>query len=229
MTIILIGYLSLVGCNKNQDSEIANYKLQIKNLTDDYNEAQNDIDILVQEKQLLSEESINLIKSLENKTREYNVLKETTSLKYDNKKIITYEEFNNLVMSRFSAIVKLRHEKEDDLETIYAISSEHTTDQGWYILKGDLFEIELLGYSSAKEVKFYYTKLETCMGERLLFEDTSPDDGWIYSTDGIGEIFEASEKTNMNWPSTYIIYAEVKLANGKIKRTSALPLYNVIE
>jgi hypothetical protein len=201
LIFILIGCITLVGCNNKE----------LENLTSQYNEAQEE-NILLKDK----------IVRLENQNIK---LKETINLN----KIISRKEYFNLIMSRFAAMARLLHEDIESLENTYSIISNHTIEEEWYILREKSFEIELLGYESAEEVTFYYTKLETDMGPRLLFHDINSNNGWIYKTDNINEIFDSSKESNTNWPATYILYAEVKLSDGKIKQTAVMPIYYITD
>lgn len=201
LIFILIGCFSLVGCSNKE----------LENLTSQYNEAQEENTLL--KDKIVSLESQNI------------KLKETISLN----KIISKKEFFNLIMSRFAAMARLLYEDIDSLENTYSIISKHTTEEEWYILREKTFEIELLGYESAEEVTFYYTKLETDMGQRLLFRDTNSNNGWIYKTDNINEIFDSSKESYTNWPATYVLYAEAKFADGKIKQTAVMPIYYITD
>lgn len=243
--ILIIAVLILVLLIRSISSELNEVQVDIADISEKLSDSQNTIEILEGEKNdltrinkdlsfdkdsLLSENELLKQDKLEEEAK-HEVQLEKIIKRYSDKKTMTYQDFYNLVMSRFAAIIKLQQFEINNgyknPEDIYSINTEYTFDQGWYLISGEEFEIELHGYETAKEVRFIYTKLETDMGPILLDIDTESSDGWKYSTGIIGEIFEASKIDYTTWPSTYIIYAEVVMNDGKVIYTPVLPVYNV--
>lgn len=243
---ILILFVSKISTELNEaKDDITETQEDITDTTEKLSTSRNTIEILESEKSdltianndlsienntLLSENELLKQDKLEEESKHSERLEEIIK-SYSDKKTMTYQEFYNLVMGRFAAIIKLQQFERNNgylnPDNIYSINTEYTLEQGWYLVSGDEFEIELHGYETAKEVHFIYTKLETDMGPILLYKDTESSDGWKYSTSKIGEILEASEIDYTTWPPTYIIYAEIVMSDDEVINAPVLPIYNV--
>jgi len=114
-----------------------------------------------------------------------------------------------------------------NLENIYRIHSNHEIKDDWYVIKDDYFHIELLQYENAKKVDFYTLRLESDEGKNLVFSDTDPTDGWIYTNNDISKIINKHKVSgNGTFEPYFVIYAEVTLEDGSVIKTSKLPIYN---
>ncbi len=115
-----------------------------------------------------------------------------------------------------------------NLENIYKIHSTYEIKDDWYVIKDDYFQIELLQYENAKKVDFYTQRLESGEGKNLVFSDTDPTNGWIYTNDTISKIIDKQKdyKNGSTFEPFFIIYAEVTLEDGNVISTSKLPIYN---
>ena len=138
----------------------------------------------------------------------------------------------SIEMVRWSAMARLDDYSHSfyNLENIYKVHSNYDIQDDWYVIQDDYFEIELLQYENAKRVDFYTFRQESDEGINLVFSDTDPTDGWIYTNSDIGKIIN---KHNYNYYSNgatfepyFVIYAEVTLEDGSVVRTPKLPIYN---
>ena len=113
------------------------------------------------------------------------------------------------------------------LDSVYKIHSNYEMKDDWYVITDDFFQIELLQYENAKKVDFYTLRQESDEGINLVFSDTDPTDGWIYTNDTISKIISKHDYRNgFTYEPYFVIYAEVTLEDGSVIRTSKLPIYN---
>lgn len=131
----------------------------------------------------------------------------------------------SLGMVRWSSIARLDNYNHSfyNLENIYKIHSNYEIKDDWYVIKDDYFQIELLQYENAKKVDFYTLRQESDEGINLVFSDIDPTDGWLYTNETISKIIN---KRNSKFDPYFVIYAEVTLEDGRVIRTSKLPIYN---
>ncbi len=136
----------------------------------------------------------------------------------------------SLEMVRWSSIARLDdyNHSFSNLENIYKIHSNYEIKDDWYVIKDDYFQIELLQYENAKKVDFYTQRLESGEGKNLVFSDTDPTNGWIYTNDTISKFIDKQKNltNDIIFEPFFIIYAEVTLEDGNVIRTSKLPIYN---
>lgn len=180
-----------------------------------------------EEKDLLTKEIVKLQELISGKDKEINNLKDSISKIRAEKN----ELKESLKMSRFSSYSRLNdyNDSFDNLIDVYKISSNYTIKDDWYVLNGDYFDIELLGYENAKKVDFYTLRMESGEGPILLFSDNDSSDGWVFKYDNVSEIIDKQIKAspgNFSYVPYFLIYTEVTLENGNIIRTSKLPVYN---
>ena len=136
----------------------------------------------------------------------------------------------SLGMVRWSSIARLDDYSHSfyNLENIYKIHSNYEIKDDWYVIADDFFQIELLQYENAKKVDFYTLRQESDEGINLVFSDTDPTDGWIYTNDTISKIISKKHDygNRFTYDPYFVIYAEVTLEDGSVIRTSKLPIYN---
>lgn len=179
-----------------------------------------ELDTINEEKELLTNEVLQLKKLISEKDEVINRLKtESTELK------------DSLVMVRFSSYSRLNdyNNSFDDLEKIYKIHSKYEIKDDWYVINDDYFQIELLEYENAKKVDFYILRMESHGDPILVFTDTDYSDGWIYTNDNISEIINKHKQAtsrSLAYVPYFIIYTEVTLEDGNVIRASKLPIYN---
>lgn len=186
-----------------------------------------DIDSFNAEKELLTNEIIELQEVISKKDEEINNLKDKISK-------ITIEKselIESLKMVRFSSYSRLTdyNDSFDNLKNVYKIDSNHTIRDDWYVINDDYFKIELLGYEDAKKVDFYILRMESGEGDILIFSDEDHSDGWVYKTDNISEIINKHIKRNPRgflYKPYFVLYTEVSLKEGTTVITSRLPIYN---
>ncbi len=197
---------------------------------DEYNEMNLSLDkikgrfSLNADKELLSEEIIDLKTKISKKDEEINRLRKVISGKDAELK----ELGGSLNMVRFSSYARLNdyHSSFDNLGEIYRINSKYEIKDDWYLINDDYFEIELLEYEDASQVDFYTLRLESGEGAVLNFSDTDYSDGWMYTNDSIGKIIEKHNSSRgFSYEPYFVIYAEVTLEDGNIMRTPKLPVY----
>ena len=175
----------------------------------------------------LTEEKLELKESLDKKDNEIAKLEGLTLKKND----VIKELKESLEMVRFSSYARQDDYKDifSYLEKSYKIHSDYEIIDEWYVINDDYFEIELLGYEDAIKVDFYTLRLESGEGEILVYSDTDNTDGWRYINDNISEIIDKQEEKNnggFSYKPYFVIYTQVTLTDGKIIRTSKLPIYN---
>lgn len=180
-----------------------------------------------EEKEQLTNEILELNKLISEKNEEINLLKEINS----NKTTELRELTESLEMVRASSYFRLDDYNDSfyNLKNIYKINSKYVIKDDWYVINDDYFQIELLEYESAVKVDFYTLRMESDQGPILVFTDTDPTDGWIYTNDNISEIINKHMKplsSGLSYEPYFLIYTEVKLENGNVIRTSKLPIYN---
>lgn len=187
----------------------------------------NDSVTFKEEKELLSNEILELKRLNSEKDEEIKLLKEsnqseTTKLS---------EQKTSLEMIRWSSIARLNDYKDtfDNLTNIYKLHSEHTIKDDWYVINDDYFQLELLKYENATNVDFYTFRLESDQGPNLVFTDTDYTDGWKYTNETIGNIInkqKGSDSQGISYEPFFLIYTEVTLKDGSVIKTPNLPIYN---
>lgn len=183
-----------------------------------------ELDSSTAENEELANEISHLKELVAEKEKEISYLEEVYSKKINELAAAT----KTIEMVRWSAIARLvDYEKSFyALEDIYKIHSDHEVKNDWYEIKNNYFEIELLGYENAKKVDFYTLRLESGEGINLLFSDTDPEDGWVYTNVKISEIINKHEfHKNYSIVPYFVLYTEVTLEDGSVVRTSNLPIY----
>lgn len=182
-----------------------------------------EVDTFNAEKEQLANEILELKNLISEKDEKISNLEKVNS----ERKTELYELKDSLNMVRFSASARLDDYNDtfNNLQNTYKINSDYVIKDDWYVINYDYFQIELLEYENAVKVDFYTVKLETDQGPMLAFTDTDPTDGWIYTDDDIGEIRSKHLTNSVLVDSYFIIYAEVTLKDGKIIRTSKLPIH----
>lgn len=179
------------------------------------------------EKEPLTQEIIELNEIIAEKNEEINRLKKLNS----NKMTEIKELRESIEMVRFSAYARV-DDSFDNLKNIYNISSKHMIKDDWYVIQENYFDIELLGYEHAEQVDFYYLRLESDEGEKLIYSDTAAEDGWKFISDNIGEIINKHKQSSsggFSYEPYYVIFMEVTLNDGDVVRTPKLPIYRYDE
>lgn len=184
------------------------------------------VDSLNEELEQLTDEMVKLQGLISEKDEEILQLKERISE-------ITVERdelMESIEMVRFSSYARLNdyNDSFDNLNRIYHIKSPNIIRDDWYIVSGDYFEMELLGYEDAKKVDFYLIRLESGEGPILVFTDKDNTDGWIYVEKNINELMNkhSSSLGDFTYQPYFVIYTEVILEDGNKIITSKLPIYN---
>lgn len=134
----------------------------------------------------------------------------------------------SIIMIKFSEQARFDdYNSFDNLENIYKINSKYIIKDDWYVVQEDYFELELLGYENAKKVDFYILKLESDVGERLIFTDIDNKDGWKYINDDISKVIEKHRKLSSEifYGPHFVMYTEVTLNDGNVIKTPRLPIY----
>lgn len=180
-----------------------------------------------EEKEILSNENLELKKIISEKDKEIDRLRKDNS----NKMNELAELKESIDMIRFSSYVRLDdyNHSFNNLKNIYNINSNYLIKDDWYVISEDFFQIELLGYENAKKVDFYTLRMESDQGPMLLFTDTDPTDGWIYTNDNISEVINKHKiplQRGFTYEPYFIMYTEVTLGDGNVIKTSKLPIYN---
>lgn len=187
----------------------------------------NDLETFKEEKELLTNENLELRRLISEKDEEIKLLKEGNL----NETAKLSELRNSLEMVRWSSIARLNdfNNTFDNLINIYKIHSEHAIKDNWYVINDDYFQIELLNYENAKKVDFYTFRLESDEGPNLVFTDTDHTDGWKYTNETIGNIInkqKGPDTQGISYESYFLMYSEVTLKDGSVIKTSNLPIYN---
>lgn len=154
--------------------------------------------------------------------------------KFTEKKIISKEDYFDMVMRNFAYLTRLSSERSWDqgsvtLEKTYKFHSDYEIMYEWFVLKENYLDLELLGFEDAKQVEFYYYKLETCMDGTLLGLDTDATDGWHLQYDKLNDLLWQYELDFELWPPTYVIYAKVTDADDQVITLPYIPLFMMIE
>lgn len=186
----------------------------------------NDLDTFNEEKKLLTNDILELKKLVYEKDDEISRLEKLNS----NNRIELRELEESLKMVRASAYLRLDDYTHTfhNLQNIYKINSKHLIKDDWYVISGDYFQIELLDYKDAVKVEFYTLRMESDQGPMLAFTDTDPIDGWIYINDDISQIINKHTQSlgGFSYEPYFSIYTEVTFKDGKVIKTSKLPIYN---
>lgn len=185
-----------------------------------------DLDAFNEEKKLLTNNVLELKKLLSEKDDEISRLEKLNS----NKTIELKELEESLKMVSASANLRLYDYTYTfhNLQNIYKINSENLIKDDWYVISGDYFQIELLDYKDAAKVEFYTLRTESDQGPILVFTDTDPTDGWVYTNDDISQIINKHTQSSGGFSHEpyFLIYTEATLKDGKVIKTSKLPIYN---
>lgn len=136
----------------------------------------------------------------------------------------------SIQMIRFSAMSRMSSYSETfmNLEYQYLIHTDYEIVDDWYVIDSDDFRIELLDYDTAKEVRFYSLRMESDQGPMLMHMDNDPNDGWVYSSEDIGEFINqqsAVRSGGISFVAYFVIYAEVVLEDDTVIKTPKLPIY----
>lgn len=184
------------------------------------------VDSLNEELEQLTDEMVKLQGLISEKDEEILQLKERISEITDERD----ELMESIEMVRFSSYARLNdyNDSFDNLNRIYHIKSPNIIRDDWYIVSGDYFEMELLGYEDANKVDFYLIRLESDEGPILVFTDKDNTDGWIYVEKNINELMNkhSSSLGDFTYQPYFVIYTEVTLRDGNKIVTSKLPIYN---
>ncbi|SOC44541.1 hypothetical protein [Ureibacillus acetophenoni] len=184
-----------------------------------------ELDTTHAENEQLSNENSQLKELIAKKDVEISSLKELYSTKISELSVAT----KSLEMVRWSAMARLDDYNQSfyALEEIYKIHSNHEVKDDWYVINDDYFEIELLSYENAKKVDFYSLRMESDEGINLVYSDTDPSDGWVYTNEEIGKIINKHKiKADSTFEPYFVLFTEVTLGDGSVVRTSKLPIYN---
>ena len=186
------------------------------------------LNIIEEENEQLSNEIIKLEELITEKDARIKQLEKLNSNK--NEEIKDLNETINMVRASSYARLDDYEDIFDYLEKKYKIHSEYKIKDDWYVINEDFFQIELLGYENAAKVDFYTLRVESGEGPILVFTDTDATDGWTYTNDNIGQIIEKHKKPlvigGFSYAANFVIYTEVTLKDGKVIKTSKLPIYN---
>ncbi|MFA5524630.1 MAG: hypothetical protein WDA24_09775 [Tissierellales bacterium] len=181
-----------------------------------------------EEKEILSNEILELKRIISEKDEEIDRLKKANSNKM-NELAELKESIDMIGFSYYARLDDYNH-SFNNLKKIYNISSNYLIKDDWYVISEDFFQIELLGYENAKKVDFYALRMESDQGQMLLFTDTDPTDGWKYTDDNISEAINKQKKPlssgGFSYEPYFVIYTEVTLEDGNVIKTSKLPIYN---
>lgn len=66
-------------------------------------------------------------------------------------------------------------------------------------------------------------------GEILVFTDTKPTDGWIYTNETISDIINKQmdrDSNGFSFEPYFLLYTEVTLKDGSVIKTPSVPIYN---
>lgn len=172
----------------------------------------NELDTLHEEKELLTNEILNLKKLIADKDEEINFL---------GNKIAELSEPNSFSLEEYN-------HSFDNLQEIYKIDSKYLIKDEWYVINEDYFYLELLEFENAKKVNFNVVRLESDQPVNLVFTDTDSTDGWVYTTDHISKIIDKHKMLSGSgtYEPYFIIYTEVTLQDGNVIKTPNLPIYN---
>lgn len=195
----------------------------------------DDLEVFNEEKELLTNEILELKEQISEKDEEILKLKGINKNVFSNKVDELRELTESLEMVRFSAYSRLNdyNDSFDNLKNVYKIESKHVIKDDWYVISDDYFQIELSGYENAKKVEFYTLRMESGEGTLLVFEDTDPTDGWIYINHKVSDIINKQivnktsnpHSTGFTYEPCFVIYTDVTMENGNVLRTSKLPIY----
>lgn len=184
------------------------------------------LDVFKEEKEHLTNEILELESIISKKDKEISHLEKTNS---DYRAKIS-ELSKSQDMIKFSSYARLNDYNDtfENLRTIYKIDSNYMIKDDWYIINGDNFQIELLGYEKALKVDFYTLRMESDQGPILVFSDTDHTNGWVYTNDDISEIINKhrSMSGGFTYEPYFLIYAEVKQEDESVLKTPKLPIYN---
>lgn len=188
----------------------------------------NEVNVIDEEIEQLSNEIIELEDLISEKDARIKQLESLNS----NKNIEIKELKETINMVKASAYARMDDYEDifSYLEKKYKIHSKYEITDEWYVINEDYFKIELLGYEDAVKVDFYTLRMDSGEGPILAFTDIDPTDSWIYTDDNISEIINKHNKPlvtgGFSYEPTFLIYTEVTLKDGKLIRTSKLPIYN---
>jgi len=233
IAIVLLGLVSLVLAIMlyQQNIKSEEVRQELSRFSEINKELQDKIDEYEQETRDLNDQFLLAEKEHKESIEKHSNLLKKQREDLAEKKVFTKEEFFKMVMERFSYQIRLGADTYNSnvevLEDIYKISTDYNIENQWFLLNDDSFEIELLGYEDAKEVSFYYDKLETCLVDALLVTDSDSSDGWTFKHDAISDVFGTYTLDYDMWPPTYILYAKITMKDGQVITSQVLPLYNV--
>lgn len=202
--LLILTLLLISGCSNSSNAESDNIHAENKQLTIENSQLK---EIIVK------------------KDEEISSLAELNSIKINELSLAT----KTIEMVRWSAMARLDDYDQSfyALDRIYKIHSNHDIKDDWYMINDDNFEIELLGYEKAKKVDFYTLRMESDEGINLIFTDTDPSDGWVYTNDDISKIINKHQiKANSTFEPYFVLFTEVTLEDGDVVRTPKLPIYN---
>jgi hypothetical protein len=186
----------------------------------------NDLVSFKEEKEVLTNEILELKRLISEKDEEIKLLKEGKL--NDTAKLSELTE--SLEMVRWSSIARLDdYNTFANLTNTYRIHSVHSIRDEWYVINDDNFEIELLNYENAKKVAFYIIRLESEQGSNPVFTDTDHTDGWRYTNENIAEIINKQKGVDSHgttYVPYFLVYTEVTMQDGSIIKTPNLPIYN---
>ncbi|WP_026478789.1 hypothetical protein [Alkaliphilus transvaalensis] len=188
--------------------------------------ANKSIESFKEERYYLANKIFQLEEELSQKKDEIIDLKELNSRITKEKK----ELEDSLIMSKFSSYSRLNDKNMafENLPNVYKINSKYKIKDDWYILEEEFFQLEVIGYETAKKVEFFLTRMESDQEELLIFVDNDPSDGWIYTNDRISEVIDRHIKASsgsISYEPYFILYTEVTLENYGTIQTTKLPVY----
>jgi hypothetical protein len=240
--VLLILVSVLVGCKSNEsdivevleDIETTN-KLEviIDGLESDLKEVKYERDALQSELSMttsrLEESQVdynNLLEECEEVNCEYEekiTELEVTIVDYKTN-IIGLEEQKRELEFQVLSIDALTYFDDDNNESEFIIHSPYSRENGWYILVGEDFSLELTGYEEAFKVEFWTIQLQTNFNNWLIIEDRDSSDGWGIEVEDIGDMIPMHEN---NYVPLTVIYADIYFADDEMIRTETLPVYRV--
>lgn len=183
-----------------------------------------ELDKINEENEQLTSEIFQLKEIIAEKDKEISYLEEVYSKKINE----LAEATNTIKMVRESAMTRLVDYDQSFyyLKEIYKVHSDHEIKDDWYIINDEKFQIELLGYESAKKVNFYTIRMGSDEGINLLFTDTEASDGWIYTNEQISKIINKHQfHKSYTFEPYFVLYTEVTLEDGSVLKTTNLPIY----
>lgn len=183
-----------------------------------------ELDKINEENEQLTSEIFQLKEIIAEKDKEISYLEEVYSKKINE----LAEATKTIKMVRESAMTRLVDYDQSFyyLKEIYKVHSDHEIKDDWYIINDEKFQIELLGYESAKKVNFYTIRMGSDEGINLLFTDTEASDGWIYTNEQISKIINKHQfHKSYTFEPYFVLYTEVTLEDGSVLKTTNLPIY----